>query len=333
MTATNRAAMLAVAAIALLSFRTEAHANIGVVVVGGPANDHDRGQVQAAVEQTLLGAGWTLSPTPLAKRDADAILGCKDAKAPWTCVPPSLGTGGVRSVLVVNVANRQSDAGAPMIVLTGQLIATDTKSTAAGTQYCEQCAGDKLYSTASELTEQLMRDLAVRNGRTMIQVRSTPPGAEVKLDGQSVGVTDQTFNTFPGVHVLVIEKPGFERVLEDVFIEEGQTATVAHTLKPSSIEGRVQETKRSRIVPAILISAGAVMLVGGTYVSWTEESALGGPQDEYLYNGPALAVAGVGAIAIGVGIYLWQRRPNTSSSTPTVSVTHDAAVAGWATSF
>jgi hypothetical protein len=332
MTATKRLAMFVVAAIALLFITTEAHAKIGVVVVGGAANDHDRGQVRAAIEQTLLGAGWTLSPTPLAKRDADAILGCKDTKAPWTCVPPSLGTGGVQTVLVVNVAYRQSDAGAPMIVLTGQLIGTDTQSTAAGSQYCEQCAGDKLNSTASELTEQLMRDLAVRNRRTMIQVRSTPPGAEVKLDGQSVGVTDQTFNTFPGVHLLVIQKPGFERVLEDVFVEEGQTATVAHTLKPSSIERGVRTQARSRIVPAILIGAGAVMVVGGTYVSWTEESSLAGPQDKYLYNSPAIAVAAVGAIAIGAGIYLWQRKPRTGS-TPTVSVTHGAAVAGWATSF
>lgn len=88
-----------------------AHADNGVVVIGGAAPEHDRTTVRTAIEATAREAGWTLQSKPLVKKDADALLNCRDATSPWTCVPASLSEGGVERVFVVAVDNKQGDNG------------------------------------------------------------------------------------------------------------------------------------------------------------------------------------------------------------------------------
>jgi hypothetical protein len=43
------------------------------------------------------------------------------------------------------------------------------------------------------------------------QVESAPPGARITLDGHPIGIPTapfNTFNTFPGPHVVMFDKPG-----------------------------------------------------------------------------------------------------------------------------
>ena len=47
-------------------------------------------------------------------------------------------------------------------------------------------------------------------GATSVAVSSTPPGADIELDGSFVGSTPSTVNISPGDHVLAIKKKNFK---------------------------------------------------------------------------------------------------------------------------
>ncbi len=64
-----------------------------------------------------------------------------------------------------------------------------------------------------------------------LTIQSEPPGAEVLLDGQSVGQTPLTMqDPEPGDRALVIRKRGFLDYSGSITVEEGQNATVNETL-------------------------------------------------------------------------------------------------------
>jgi hypothetical protein len=304
----------------------DARADAGAVVVGGSASERDRGSVKLAIEAAVRAAGWTLHPE-VPKRDADALLGCKDVRSPWTCVPASLG-----NVLVAYVDSRRSDTGAPMIVITGQLIASDVRVAATGSQYCEQCATDKLATSSTELARQLLRDLSVRAGRTLLDVRSSPVGAEVSVDGKPVGVTDGTFNTFPGAHTVIVQKPGYQREVREVVVGEGKTAAVSFALVPATTVARPYDKDRARVVPAIVAGAGLGMIVGGTIVSLNRDVPDTGPQPKYIYDGTAITIGVVGVGVLAAGCYLWYRAGKRRSS-PNLSIIPGGATAAWVASF
>src|SRR4029078_7617127 len=90
-----------------------------------------------------------------------------------------------------------------------KLIAFAPQGLAVRQRFCEHCADDRLSAASTDLARQLLADLAVRAGRTVLDVAAPPPGARITLDGQPIGATDATFNTFPGAHVVVVEKAGY----------------------------------------------------------------------------------------------------------------------------
>jgi hypothetical protein len=286
------------------------------------------------MEAAVRAAGWSLPTKPLTRQESEGVLNCRDTNAPWTCVPASLTVGGVDRLLVVAVENKQADNGARMVVITGRLIATDAPAIVVKQHFCEQCADDKLGEGSTVLAQQLLRDLAVRAGHTMISVHSMPSGAQVMLDGNPVGVTDGSFNTFPGKHVVVIEKPGFEREIHELEVDDGKTAEATWALHamPDEHLGHPPPTRPSPLVPGIAIGAGASLVAFGVY-----GIHLGGQDsahDKYRYTrgttiGYAAGLVGLGAV--GVGIYLLVRGP--SHSAPTATVVDRGAVIGWMRSF
>src|SRR5215468_12637206 len=199
-------------------------ADDGSVVIGGGAGDRDRSVVGAAVAAIAREAGWALSREPVAAPDVDRLLACSDPVRPWACVPASLGSRGIRRIFVFAVDRRQAASGVPMVVLTAKLIVQAPQGLAVRQRFCEHCADDRLVGASTELARQLLQDLAVRSGRTVLDVASTPPGARITLDGQPIGATDATFNTFPGPHVVVVDKSGYRSETRSVIAEEGKTA-------------------------------------------------------------------------------------------------------------
>jgi hypothetical protein len=269
-------------------------ADDGSVVIGGAAEDRDRSVVSAAVTAAARDAGWALSREPIAAQDVDRLLACSDPVRPWACVPAALGGRGIRRIFVFAVDRKQAASGAPMIVLTAKLIALAPEGLAVRQRFCVHCADDRLTHASSELARQLLEDLAVRSGRTVLDVASTPPGARITLDGQPIGATDATFNTFPGPHVVVVEKSGYRTERRSVIAEEGRTAAVAVALAPLAPGAA---PRASRLVVGALLGGGALAVVAGGVL--IDLGSRGGPHDKYRYVGatPAGALLGIAGTA------------------------------------
>ena len=320
--------------------RADDHDTAGTVLVGGGAADHDRSVVGAAVAVAAREAGWSLPRAQVATQDIDRLFECGEPGAPWACVPASIGGHGIRRIFAFAVDRNQADNGAPMVVLTARLIITAPRALVVRQRFCEHCADDRLAAASIDLARQLLQDLAVRNGRTILEVASTPPGARITLDGQPIGATNATFNTFPGSHVVVVEKHGYTAATRRVVAEEGKTAAVAVSLLPS----RPPPSPRSRrALVGALIGGGALAAVSaGLLLELGARGGAGRPDDKYRYRGatPAGAVLGIaGAAAITGGLVLWWRAPGPAAvaggSAGTTRLIADGRAwgAGWGTAF
>jgi hypothetical protein len=313
--------------VAVLTSTSAARATNGVVVVGGSANEHDRKTVSAALETTVRHAGWTLPSKPIPKSDANGLLGCHDTQARWHCVPSSLTNAGVDHVLVAVVENKQAENGVAMVVVTAEVIITDVQQSAFRPYYCERCADDRLSEGSANLAQELLRDLEARSGHTMLSVRTVPPGAIVRLDGNPAGVTDSSFNTSPGKHSVIIEKAGFEREFRAVDLVEGKTTEVVVTLRAS--DGPVVKPRPSRAVPGAILGVGAAAVAAGVLLYATSESPSPSGGMFYTDTKPAGIVVGLsGVVAIGVGAYLWHRSTKRASA-PTALMSRDGVMLGW----
>ncbi|MDQ3341047.1 MAG: PEGA domain-containing protein [Myxococcota bacterium] len=221
-----------------------------------------------------------------------------------------------------------------MFVLVGRVIITNPQATQFNKRHCERCADDRLQSEATTLVAEMLRQLASQSGRTVVDIKSDPAGAQIVLDGQRIGVTNSTFNTFPGKHVVVLEKSGYLRETHEFVIEEGKTADVSLTLRASDVQTpETPVTHRSRLVPGVVVGVGAAAVMGGAilYIVDEDQSPTGGKK--YFDSAPAGVAIGIaGLVTVGAGAYLW-RRASRSSSTPSAGVVRGGAIIGWSGAF
>jgi hypothetical protein len=308
----------------------------GVIAIGGNAEERDRAAVSAGVTAATRVAGWQLPAKPLSKKEAAGLLHCLDPGEPWACIPGTIDAQGIHHALVVAAEKRQSEDGSPMVVLTAKLIVNRPRALVVHQRFCEHCTDDKLTQASSDLAQQLVQELAVRVGRTVLEVKSMPAGAQVTLDGEAVGATNMTFNTYPGSHVVIIEKAGYLTQTIPIQAEEGKTAEVSVALRESETsQPRAPEkpTERpSHTVPIALIGAGgAAVVTAGVLVYLGQQD---GPDDKYKHTHATTLgiVTGLaGAAAIGAGVYLWLHA--TAESAPTVATIPHGAIVGWTRSF
>ena len=331
----NRALISSVIALWLAGGSSAAAAETGLVLVGGGAGERERATVGTAIESVTRSAGWTLPSAPLAREDSAALLACADSKQPWDCVPAPLRA--IHRLFVVGVESRTYD-GAPMVVLTAKAIAASERIVAVGERFCEPGEEGQLGEAAAELANRLLRELAVRSGRTTVAVKSKPTGAQIILDGERIGATDASFRTYPGVHSVILEKPGFLVEARQLTVEEGELAEVSVELRPSEMGDRLPPGaggrrgdrpaprapgRPSRLRPALVIGGGAALLVTGVVLIALDEIAL--DEDVHL-GGVGCAIAGA-AIAAG-GAYWWMRRTKARSA-PAVAATPAGGSVGW----
>jgi hypothetical protein len=314
----------------------ETHQADGVVAIGGNAEERDRAAVTVGVIAATRTAGWQLPTKPLSKKEAAGLLHCMDPGEPWGCIPDTIDAQGIHRALVVDAQKQQSDDGSPLVVLTAKLVVTRPRALVVQQKFCEHCTDDKLTKTSSELTQRLVRELAVRVGRTVLEVKSTPTSARITLDTEPIGATDTTYNTYPGSHVVIIEKPGYFTQTITVEAQEGKTAEVVATLRESAPRVVLTTTNPSRevshVVPFSLIGVGVVgVATGGVLVYLGQQN---GPDDKTIHRratklGVISGIAGIAAL--GTGAYLWWR--GRSPGAPTVSPVAGGGVVGWIESF
>jgi hypothetical protein len=310
----------------------QAHAEAGLVVIGGTADERVRATVGAAVEGAARQAGWSLAAGRLSRKEQDGLVRCQEP-TPFPCLPPSLEAGGIERVLVVTVDRATSDSGAPELVLLGKLLVTRPRDVIVNRRFCETCAEDRLAQEATTLAQDLLRLLATQSGRTVIEIRSAPTGAQIVLDGQRIGVTDASFNTFPGEHVVTLEKDGYVSEVIELTVEEGTTAHVSRRLRAAETRPPLVPPRRSRLLPGAMMAAGITAVVGGLvlFVVDQDPSPTGGKQ--YWDTAPAgIAIGAVGLAVGGAGAYLW-RRASRQDTAPSATLARGAVVIGWSGSF
>jgi hypothetical protein len=333
--------LVAVSLVAWVVTTGVASADSAMRVVGGAASEHQRAAVRTGVERATREAGWPADEPTIAKKDRDALLRCMDIASPWSCVPAGIKAAGVRRVLVVRADTKQDGAGAPVIVLVATLLVSDPEA-AVRQRFCEHCADDRLSDEAAELARQMLREVAVQGGRTIVVIRSEPQAAQIFLDGEPIGATNTSYNTFPGKHVVLIEKPGYHAETREFSAEDGKTTTVAVTLRPTAHDVPIVDDpprRESRALPYIVIGAGVAAVVAGGVLQATKDGPpLLEDQPSRLYSAPGISLMAGGAAIVGVGLVLWMRGSSPPASPapasgPTASVSSESAWLGWAGRF
>jgi hypothetical protein len=64
-----------------------------------------------------------------------------------------------------------------------------------------------------------------------IELKSTPDGAEISIDGKYVGNTPTTLHLTVGDHLIKFEKPGFKPWERTLTITQGESTTIPAALE------------------------------------------------------------------------------------------------------
>ncbi len=315
------------------------------VLVAGTAPLHARQVVASTIEAVARDRGLVLVPASFATKEAAAITECVTAPQPWTCITPVVRGKGLQQIAVVSVGTDTSKDGSPMLVITEQLL-VDGLDTATGAQrFCVRCTDDVLVKSTSELTSSLLQEIAVHSGRTVVAISSAPRGARITFDGQSMGATNRSFNTFPGTHTLILELDGYQRESRSVDAALDKTVELSITMRPlgaASPGGEPPsiargEQRQSTLAPKIVMAVGALAVVAGGVAlaldQKSETAPIGSNQRQYYYNttAPGIALIIGGAVA-GAGGYLWWRHTK-SAAAPTITPAAGGAVVGFRKAF
>ena len=344
----TRTAFIVAACIALWvpAARAEAEDTTGAVIVQGAVNREVSVTAKAAAA-TLNAAGWQIK---------DVVFTDKETKAAIACLPSDLATGCASATLkskhVARVAifSLTLNSATQELVITGRLMVPGVGLVPMGQRFCDHCTDDTLTASTRELLQDLLHQLAVASGRTVLEVITVPAGAMFLVDQKPSGSTNNKVAIAPGEHVLRIEKPGYLTVERHVKGVEGSTTKVEITLEAEDPKHPVAkvaiagdrkrptpQAHRSRTAPAALMIIGGVAVVSGAVVLAFNESdpraAARTEQPRYYTRTivPGGITIAAGAIAVGVGYFWW--RHVSSSTMPVVAPVAGGALFGLAKSF
>jgi hypothetical protein len=149
-----------------------------------------------------------------------------------------------------------------------------------------------------------------------------PRGQEVAVAGSAMDSGDRGDPGPPGSDDLALRSLAR-------FLDDGTLAVGVSVVRAPVAPAAVVPVARSRVVPTLLVSAGAAALVaGGVLYAIDQDPAM---TRTYLYRNTtpaAVAVGSVGLTAMCVGFWLWTARGGRSSG-PTLAIGHSGAVLGW----
>lgn len=352
MTRMQPSKLFLIVTVGLCSLMSLAHANAerAAIVVSGNASPHERELVSSTMQTTASGIGRSLvAPAPaFSARELATVTRCLSDKQPWTCMTQIVSRRGLSLLAIVSLDTGQGPDGTPQLVLSAQIVDAKLISPVSDQKYCPRCTDDVLAKLTSELTIDLLREVAAQSGKTVVSIKSVPSGARITFDGKPLGATDLSFNTYPGSHTVVLEREGHYPETRTVDAIEHQTTEITVPLRPIAAKPPEQNPgqgtdrrpvpRRSRLVPGIVLGMGlAAVASGGVLILVHDEPTRPLPtedQEPYYYDTrlPGIVIAAGGAVAVGVGVYLW-RRASRSRAVPTIVPRSGGAMIGWSTSF
>ena len=327
---------------------TAARAEDTVLIVAGGAPRHAREVATNALSAASDLAGSKIIVSPFLTHEETALAKCMADKKPWACMNPLLHGKSIQQLAVLSLDNQTNPDGSPVIVITEQVVTAAQFAPAGDKRFCEHCTDDVLARLATDLTRDLLREVAARSGRTAVAIHTVPRGATIQLDGKDIGATDKTLNTYPGTHSLQLTLDGYQTFTRTVDTAEGKTTDVQVQLTKVGTPAAPPNHEGSGVVAATPevtglaalprwvawtgIGVGAVAAGTGVALQVTKGSPPKGEhQPAHLVSTPGIALmAGGGAIAIASAL-LWVHIAHSAppSSVPNVAPTAGGGIIEW----
>jgi hypothetical protein len=342
-----RALGRSVSALVMLLAASPAMAGETTIIVSGTAPRHAREVAATAVAAGAADVpGNKIVQSAFSAHDVATLTKCMTEGQPWVCMNPVLRGKGIQQLAVVSVDNQTGSDGSPMIVITEQIVAENLFAPVGDKRYCDHCTDDVLGKLTSELTRDVLREVATRGGRTVVSIKSVPRGARITFDQKLVGATDASLNTYPGTHSLSLELDGYQVVNRIVDAAEGKTTEVNVALSQApraDDRDRVIVGSGDRLgrlpsyVPWLFIGAGGAAVVTGTVLVLVDSKPSADPNSErsrYYYSTkvPGIVTGIAGALSVGAGLYILHRQRVTRSTITATPLSGGAAVQ-WTRSF
>jgi hypothetical protein len=167
--------------------------------------------------------------------------------------------------------------------VTFTLLDAEAGETASATEWsCERCAADDLAAHLPRLTEKLLGEGLLRARGTLV-VRTQPPGAVLRIDDRTVGITPYERPSLAREFELHVTHPGYREARRRVRIEAEKKQEVDITLARQSAEP-VREKRR----PLWRLAIGGAALTAGVLLLGFGAAALS-QNDECVSPKPPLA--------------------------------------------
>ncbi len=314
------------------------------ILVSGTATAHERELAEATFEAIARSAGLAVARSGFTAREASTINACITAPQAWTCATPTVRGKGLDHVAIISLAPETAPDSSPMVIITAQILVARLDAAVVSQRFCVRCTDDVLTTTTTELTRSVLKEIAVRSGRTVVTINSTPRGARILFDGQSMGATDRSFNTFPGVHTVVLELDGYRQETRTIQATLDRTSELSLTMR--SLEAPpandVRDTGDDKpgptsLVPKLAMSVGALAIIAGGVALALNQSPIvapfGSEQPQHYRDtvAPGIGLM-IGGAAVGLGGYLWWRHTRAPVA-PSVVPLPGGATVGIAASF
>lgn len=342
----NTARIIAVALLLTATSYASAGTDKTALLISGTAAVHARELAATAVEAVTRESGRLPTQPTFSAKDVAAIRECVTTPHAWRCVAPVIHDKELRQLAIVSLVNDIAPDHGPMIVVTEQVIRADLDVAVAGQRFCVRCTDDVLINMTTELTRTLFQEIEVRSGRTVIAVKSVPRGARITFDGNSMGATNRSFNTFPGRHTVVLDLDGYRRESRTIEASLDRTSELVVTMRSPAAAVAERHDSEARepsllapgapptspLAPQLAMGAGALAVVAGAVLIALNEhptdQPIGTVQPRYYYDTmpPGIGLVISGAVA-GVGGYLWWRYTR-STVAPTVAATPGGGAIG-----
>lgn len=305
------------------------HAESAAVVVVGSATPKDRATVASAVRSAARSGSWELVETPFADAEIETVVGCLKATDLWSCVAPVATNHQVQRLIVVRVEPEKTTDGSSAMAVTERILLPGAKSPTLDDRYCPNCTDETLTRVTFDLTKRLLQEASAGSARTKLTIKSTPTRAWIRLDDADVGVTDHTFATFPGHHVVIVKHDHYETEVRQVDVAENQEATVDVTLHTKDQSQTETSTPHPYVLPSVVAGVGAAAVITGLVLDLSVDPPAKPPQPEHLVSTPGVALMIGGGVAIAASVYLFVRAHRQATSSPTASITPGGAMVGW----
>lgn len=342
----GKARCLLLLATVILWSTSEARADETVLIVTGGAPRHAREVAINAVSAAPDLAGSKIVASPFLTHEESVVAKCMADSKPWLCMSPALRGKNIQQLAVLSIDPQTNADGSPIIVITEQVVTAAQFAPAGDKRFCDHCTDDVLARLATELTRDLLREVATRSGHTVVAIRTVPRGAEIALDGKTIGISDQSVNTYPGSHSVQLTLDGYEVTTRTVAADEGKTAEVQVTLSktkalgpqparpPSSdvVSGPTGFAALPRWVAWTGLGVGALVAGTGIVLQSSKDSPpKGQAQPKRLVSTPGVAlIASGGAIAIAstiLWIHIAHHEP--SPAMPQVALAPNGGIVEW----